>query len=91
MQVHTFILKLVHAEYSNADGILKRTPYYARVLRFRLQVLLPMDTHTSSRRALKLAQEQEVTEDWRWPRNERETELEVTFVHQKKNSSKLHN
>ena len=24
--------------------------------RFRLQVLLPMDTHTSSRRALKLAQ-----------------------------------
>ena len=37
-----------------------------------------MDTHTSSlRRALKLAQEQEVAEDWRWPRNERETELDV--------------
>ena len=40
---------------------------------FRLQVLLPMDTHTSSRRALKLAQEQEVDEDWRWPRNERQS------------------
>ena len=40
---------------------------------FRLQVLLPMDTHThtSSRRHLKLAQEQEVAEDCRrWPRNE---------------------
>ena len=37
-----------------------------------------MDTQSSSlRRALKLAQEQEVTEDWRWPRNERETELDV--------------
>ena len=35
---------------------------------FRLQVLIPMDTHTSSRRALKLAQEQEVAEDWRRPR-----------------------
>ena len=31
-----------------------------------------MDTHTSSRRALKLAQEQEVAEDWRQPRNERD-------------------
>ena len=40
--------------------------------RFRLQVLLPMDTHTSSRRALKLAQQQEVAEDWRRPRNERD-------------------
>ena len=38
--------------------------------RFRLQVLLPMDTHTSSRRALKLAQEQEVAEDRRQPRHE---------------------
>ena len=41
--------------------------------RFRLQVLLLMDTHTSSRRALKLAQEQEVVEDWRRPRNERQS------------------
>ena len=30
--------------------------------------MLPMDTHTSSRRALKLAQEQEVAEDRRRPR-----------------------
>ena len=41
--------------------------------RFRLQVLLPMDTHTSSRRALKLVQEQEVAEDRRRPRNERQS------------------
>ena len=41
--------------------------------RFRLQVFLPMDTHTSSRRALKLAQEQEVAEDQRQPRNERQS------------------
>ena len=34
--------------------------------------MLPTDIHTSSRRALKLAQEQEVAEDWRRPRNERE-------------------
>ena len=34
---------------------------------FRLQVLLPMDTHTSSRRALKVAQDQEVVEDQRRP------------------------
>ena len=32
----------------------------------------PMDMHTSSRIALKLAQEQEVTEDQRRPRNERQ-------------------
>ena len=32
-----------------------------------------MDTQTSSRRArVMLVQEQEVTEDWRWPRNERQ-------------------
>ena len=37
--------------------------------RFSVQVLLPMDTHTSSRRAFKLAQEQEVAEDRKWPRN----------------------
>ena len=43
--------------------------------RFRLQVLLPMDTHTSSRRALKLAQEQEVAEDRRQPRNERQSSI----------------
>ena len=36
----------------------------------RLQVLLPMDTHTSSRRALKLAHEQKVAENQRRPRNE---------------------
>ena len=42
---------------------------------FRLQVLLPMDTHTSSRRALKLAQEQEVAEDWRRPRNKRHSSM----------------
>ena len=41
--------------------------------RFRLQVLLPMDTHTSSTRALKLAQEHEVAEDWRQLRNERQS------------------
>ena len=29
-----------------------------------------MDTQSSSRRALKPAQEQEVAEDWRQPRNE---------------------
>ena len=29
-----------------------------------------MDTHTSSRRALKLVQEHKVTQDRRWPRNE---------------------
>ena len=40
--------------------------------RFRLQVLLPIDTHNSSRRALKLAQEQEVAEDRRLPRNKRQ-------------------
>ena len=40
--------------------------------RFRLQVLLPMDTRSSSRRALKPAKEQEVAEDWRQPRNETE-------------------
>ena len=34
-----------------------------------------MDTKSSSRRALKPAQEQEVAEDWRQPRNE--TELHV--------------
>ena len=34
-----------------------------------------MDTQSSSRRALKPAQEQEVAEGWRWPRNE--TELDV--------------
>ena len=37
--------------------------------------MLPMDTQSSSRRALKPAQEQEVTEDWRQPRNK--TELDV--------------
>ena len=37
-----------------------------------------MDTHTSSRRALKLAQEQEVAEDWRRPRNE--TDLDVLLL-----------
>ena len=31
-----------------------------------------MDTQTTSRRALKPAQEQEVAEGWRWPRNEAE-------------------
>ena len=45
--------------------------------RFRLQVLLPMDTYTSSRRALKLTQEQEVAEDWTAHRETRETERDV--------------
>ena len=45
---------------------------------FGLQALLPMDTHTSSRRALKLAQEQEVAEDWRRPRIE--TDLDVLLL-----------
>ena len=39
---------------------------------FGLQALLPIDTHTSSRRALKLPQEQKVPEDWRRLRNERQ-------------------
>ena len=43
--------------------------------RFRLQVLLPMDTHNSSRKALKLAQEQEVAEDRKRPRNERQSSM----------------
>ena len=43
--------------------------------RFRLQVLLPMDVHTSSRRAIKLVQEQEVAEDR--TAQKRETELDV--------------
>ena len=34
-----------------------------------------MDTQNSSTRTLKPVQEQEVAEDWRWPRNE--TELDV--------------
>ena len=37
--------------------------------------MLPMDTQSSSRRALKPAQEQEVAEDWRQARNK--TELDV--------------
>ena len=58
------------------DSPLRLSEFYLH--RFRLQVLLLMDTHTSFlRRALKLAQEQEVAEDWRWPRNERATELDV--------------
>ena len=41
--------------------------------RFGLQALLPMDNHTSSRRArVKLVQEQEVAEDWRRSRNKRQ-------------------
>ena len=76
---------------SSADGILKRTlgQLYRTLVwsplrlsefylhRFGLQALLPMDTHTSSlRRALKLAQEQEVAEDWEMAQK-RETELDV--------------
>ena len=57
--------------YSSLEPYTSLSEFYLH--RFRLQVLLPMDTHTSSlRRALKLAQEQEVAEDWRWPRNERD-------------------
>ena len=70
---------IVHAEFKCGRNIAKNTwstlPYSSLepprlsefyLDRFRLQVLLPMDTHTSSlRRALKLAQEQEVAEDWR--------------------------
>ena len=82
---------IAHTEFnSSADRILKRTlgrsitlPYSSLepllsdfyLHRFRLQVLLPMDTHTSSRRALKLTQEQEVTEDQRQPRNERQNSM----------------
>ena len=72
MQVHSFN---PHVEFKCGRNIEKNTwsKYYSTVLwstalllsefyfhRSRLQVLLPMDTHTSSRRALKLAQEQEV-------------------------------
>ena len=41
--------------------------------RFRLQVLLPMDTQSSSKRALKPAQEQEVAEDRRRPTGTRQS------------------
>ena len=34
--------------------------------------MLPIDTQSSYRRALKLAQEQKIAEDWRRPRNETE-------------------
>ena len=62
--------------YSSLELSIRLSEFYLH--RFRLQVLLPMDTHTSSlRRALKLAQEQEVAEDWRWPRNEKQTELDM--------------
>ena len=79
---------IAHTEFnSSADRIMKRTlgrsitlPYSSLepllsefyLHRFRLQVLLPMDMHTSSRRTLKLAQEQEVIEDQRRPRNKRQ-------------------
>ena len=56
--------------------------------RFRLQVLLPMDTHTSSRRALKLAQKQEVAEDWKRPRNERQSLMCCKDFGTKKRESK---
>ena len=35
-------------------------------------IIIFMDTQSSFRRALKLAQEQEVTENWRWPKDETE-------------------
>ena len=59
---------------SSANGILKRTlghtgSKYFYHHRFRLQVL---DNQSSSRRAFKPAQEQEVAEDWRRPRNQTE-------------------
>ena len=72
---------------SSADGILKITlgqqstlPYFIvwtlllsfYLHRFRLQVLLSMDTQSRYRRALKPVQEREVAEDWRRPRNERD-------------------
>ena len=55
---------------------------------FRLEVLLPMDTHTSSRRALKPAQEQEVDEDWRWPRNETELGRAAETLEQRSEKAK---
>ena len=76
---------------SSADGISLGQKYYSTILesralllsgvylhRFGLHVLLPMDTATSSRRALNLAQEQEVAEDWRWLKNlVRETDFDM--------------
>ena len=74
---------IAHAEFKCGRNIEKNTwskytlpysslePYYAtslEVLPSSFEAMLPMDTHTSSRRALKLAQEQEVAEDRRRPR-----------------------
>ena len=56
--------------YSSPEPYLTGLEFYLH--RFRLQVFLPMDTQGSSRRVLKPAQEQQVTEDWRQPRNETE-------------------
>ena len=71
---------IAHAEFKSGRNIKKNTwskysslePYFCQSFTFIALVLLPMDTHTSSRRALKLAQEQEVAEDWRRPRNKRD-------------------
>ena len=53
----------MHSKYST--GLVSSPTLEFYLHRFRLQVLLPMDTQNSSTRTLKPAQEQEVTEDWR--------------------------
>ena len=55
--------------YSSLELLSLNSEFYLH--RFRLQVLLSMDTQSSYRRALKPAQKREVAEDWRRPRNER--------------------
>ena len=103
MRVHSFNLKLctrwiqVRTEYWKEH--LVEVLLWSRALlcyfcqsfylhRFRLQVLLPMDTHTSCRRALKLAQEQEVAEDWRRPRNESQSSTCCSNFETKERESK---
>ena len=73
---------VAHAEFKCGQNIENNTQSakYSTVsvsalllsFRFRLQVLLSMDTQSSYRRALKPVQEREVAEDWRWPRNEKD-------------------
>ena len=54
---------VMHSKYST--GLVSSPTLEFYLYRFRLQFLLPMDTQSSSTRALKPAQEQEVAEDWR--------------------------
>ena len=89
MQVHSFNPKhCAHRIQVRGRSIVALLLSEFYLHRFRLQVLLPMDTHTSSRRALKLAQEQEVAEDQRQPRNERQSSTCCRDFGTKKRESK---